>query len=537
VVVETGEREYRFAVELIRRWVRNNRPLEEVKNELDRIEPVAERLYEVGRDFFNRQQWEDAVRFFQVALERNPRHFRARLHLGEALLEMGQPDEATGELERAYELDQEEARLPLARALMAQAKAQESAGDEDSALAACERALQISPYERGAQRMQAAIWTRRGDLALEVDDYDAALDNYEKAVAALEDARGLTNERVEAQDKVREAHEQRAKAAEAAEDWDVAAGDYEWLVNRDADNPRWREALRYAEAQSAMEQAKWTRAQEILHEIVKERPDYKDAARLLAEAIAASRGEKKRLVTLPRWAWVTGIVIVAILLLLGGILIGQKILTLTPTSVTPAGKTPAQASTITPTETATRALIVTPIPSPTAAATGAPTSTPSSTPTAIATDTPTPTDRPTRTPTPTVTPTHTSAPTDTPTQSPTHTATPTASPPEPVVPEQGHTYKNPVTFQWSGFLRSGQEYQVIARHPGSGDSIESELLTNPNWEFNLPGEKYGEWRWKVLVMQEGRIVATSPEWMFWFRPDGPAPTEGPPSTNTPPPTP
>jgi len=113
----TGEREHRFAVELFRRWVRKNKPLREVKDELDRVEPVAERLYELGRDFFKRRRWETATRYFRDALEAYPGHFRARLHLGEALLELGQIDAAVDELERAHEMDPSEAKFALARAM------------------------------------------------------------------------------------------------------------------------------------------------------------------------------------------------------------------------------------------------------------------------------------------------------------------------------------------------------------------------------------------------------------------------------------
>ncbi len=204
--------------------------------------------------------------------------------------------------------------------------------------------------------------------------------------------------------------------------------------------------------------------------------------------------------------------------------------------------TPTPTPTATATDTATSTLTYTPTPTctftPTATDTPAATNTP--------TLTPTPTVTPTHTPTPTVpiataTPTFTLTPTATPTvpiatATPTYTPTPTASPLKLKAPVEGGTCRNPVTFEWSGSLRSDQAYRVTARHPGSEYSNESELLTDPNWEFNLPGEKYGEWRWTVSVVQEGETVATSPEWTFWFQPGGdtPTPTEGPPPTNTPP---
>jgi len=113
---EVGEQRHRFAVELLRRWVRLKKPVREVKDELDRVEPRAERLFRKGKTFFDRRQWEPAVRYFREALAAHPTHFRARLYLGEALLELGQTEAALTELERAYEMDPDEAKFALDRA-------------------------------------------------------------------------------------------------------------------------------------------------------------------------------------------------------------------------------------------------------------------------------------------------------------------------------------------------------------------------------------------------------------------------------------
>jgi tetratricopeptide (TPR) repeat protein len=181
-VLETaGEREYRFAVELFRRWVRLNKPVRDVKDELDRIEPVADRLYEIGRDYFNRRQWGNAVRFFEDSLNAYSRHFRARLYLGETLMEQGHVDEAVIELQKAYELDRDEARLSLARAFVAQAEVHEKSGDEEGALVASEKALEVSPHERTAQTLRKTIWERRSSTALAEHRLEDALYAYQKA--------------------------------------------------------------------------------------------------------------------------------------------------------------------------------------------------------------------------------------------------------------------------------------------------------------------------------------------------------------------
>jgi len=156
------------------------------------------------------------------------------------------------------------------------------------------------------------------------------------------------------------------------------------------------------------------------------------------------------------------------------------------------------------------------------------------TPKAIATPTPRPTSPPKATSTPTPKPTPSLEATSTRLPSPTPTATetpqprPTAAPttpprataPEPVAPSQGGTYPNPVTFQWNGSLGAGQSYQVTARHTESGQTVQSGLLAEQSWTASLPGERYGEWRWTVAVVQGGGTTATSSEWMFWFKPGG-----------------
>ena len=156
---------------------------------------------------------------------------------------------------------------------------------------------------------------------------------------------------------------------------------------------------------------------------------------------------------------------------------------------------------------------------------------------------PTPTPSPTPVP-PTALPTPLPTPTSTPTPTPTPTPVPSASPPEPVEPQQGRAYRNPVAFEWRGVLQPGQAYQVILYHVASGDVIQGGLTMEQNGTIDLPADMHGEWRWTVSVVQGEQILATSPEWMFWFDPWLPPtvfplgaertrPTPPPPPTPTP----
>jgi tetratricopeptide (TPR) repeat protein len=127
VLEEVGRREHGFAIELFRLWVRQNKPLCVVEDEVGWVAPLAGQLFVAGKGFFDESQWESAVRCFQDALDADPHHLQARLHLGEALLELGQVDDAVVELVQAHELDRERANPSLTRALAVQRQARDAA--------------------------------------------------------------------------------------------------------------------------------------------------------------------------------------------------------------------------------------------------------------------------------------------------------------------------------------------------------------------------------------------------------------------------
>ncbi len=188
VLEEDREGKYRFAVELFRCWLYENKPLHQVKDELDRVEPWAERLFSIGRDAHYRGHWEEAVDFFTRALKESPQHFRSQLYLGEVLLEQRRTKDAVTELERAYKLSPREAGSRLAHALVVYAREQEQAGYAKDAINICERALAVLPGDQEAQEMRIAILIRHRDALLEQDDVDAALDAHQKVEAKPEES-------------------------------------------------------------------------------------------------------------------------------------------------------------------------------------------------------------------------------------------------------------------------------------------------------------------------------------------------------------
>ncbi len=261
------EQEHRFAIELFRRWVRRRKPLPDVKEELDRVDPLADELYGIGREFFRRNQFQAAIRYFQDALAANPQHFHARLHLGETLLQLNRPDKAVAQLEKAYQQDREETRLLLTRALVAQASQKEGAGDKDGALAISEQALQVSPNNLAAQKIQNTILMER--LNAKAQNHEQAK-QWGKAAAIYEQLADQAYEK--------ESREKWKKAFERCNKEDILTHSFD-------------------EGIGALNKGDWQRAQTAFARVTHQQPDYavdkQLAARLLLQAVLKKPPRKR----------------------------------------------------------------------------------------------------------------------------------------------------------------------------------------------------------------------------------------------------
>ncbi len=170
---------YCFAVEMFRLWVKENRPLYATKDDLDSINIPAMRLFQAGESFFFQHKWEKAIDAFSQAIDNYPQHFRARLYKGEALLELNRFHAAVEVLSEAYQLDKVEARLPLARALLAYAQQMLNLNTPDEALRYAVKVLDLSPNEVAAQNVRSEALKRlrsRGKRTTRENEYSGELE-------------------------------------------------------------------------------------------------------------------------------------------------------------------------------------------------------------------------------------------------------------------------------------------------------------------------------------------------------------------------
>ncbi len=162
----TGEETYRFLVPMLRRWIRDHKPLSLAQDELDRINPRADRYYRLGQEELGDGKPEIAAGNFLSALRVNPEHLQARLDLAETYLEVGKLDQAVETYDEAFKRDDTRSRAGLVKALWARVAA---ASSEQDALADVERILELQPTNQAALERRAqlhdALKTKLSDWA------------------------------------------------------------------------------------------------------------------------------------------------------------------------------------------------------------------------------------------------------------------------------------------------------------------------------------------------------------------------------------
>ncbi len=145
---------YRFQVELLRRWIAENKPLGRTQDELDRLNPVADSLYQAGRGLYEQGDWPRARDLLQQALELNPSHMGALELLGEICLAQGELDAAQHYLERLADLAPGRARYRLKQIYLKRAA---QAATLEEQMTWYDRILALLPDDPDARAAQEAL--------------------------------------------------------------------------------------------------------------------------------------------------------------------------------------------------------------------------------------------------------------------------------------------------------------------------------------------------------------------------------------------
>ena len=173
-----------FVIYLLKIWLRKNRPMEQVREELTEVNPIANRYIEIGLEFMASGLYDKALESFQEALSIAPESIPAQVNI--AMLHMNQKafDKAVASFEKVLDIDDEDvvARGGLCDAHLALGDAALSKGRPKEAILSYQRVLSINQEHLEARHRMADISRQQAEKALENGKDEDALSAFSEAL-------------------------------------------------------------------------------------------------------------------------------------------------------------------------------------------------------------------------------------------------------------------------------------------------------------------------------------------------------------------
>ncbi|MEK8018195.1 MAG: AAA-like domain-containing protein [Candidatus Parabeggiatoa sp.] len=169
---------YRFRVELLRRWIKKNKPLSEEQRDWETLDETAYGHYQAAEPLYKIGQVDAALANVRKAVEKNPDHLRANKLLATILLEQNEVDEACEVLERLRKYQPQVAHPLLVQAWLKSAEASDSFKEQ---LELYEKILSIDSENKTAKNAIKTIWQTQAEEAYRGGELEKALEFYQKA--------------------------------------------------------------------------------------------------------------------------------------------------------------------------------------------------------------------------------------------------------------------------------------------------------------------------------------------------------------------
>ena len=247
---------FQFRVELLRHWLKDYKSLQRVQEELDRIEPVAENLFQAAKGMFQGQHVETAFIYAQQSVNLNPNHIGANELLGDILISKGNWDGAYTILKKLYKFYPRAAKNRLVQVLLEIAQVKK---DENDKLNIYEEILEIDVNNAQAKYKKDEIELKWAFREIDEVTHEASIleknKNYQDALSKLQK---LLNKFPNLYDGYDDVSRLQSKL--------------DLLV-------------KYDKAKTFLELKKYDEAQKLFGEIISLEPTYEDAAQLLIKAI------------------------------------------------------------------------------------------------------------------------------------------------------------------------------------------------------------------------------------------------------------
>ena len=303
--------ENRFVIGLLKLWLQRNRPIEQAREELTEVNPIANRYIEIGLEFRDSRVYDKAIESFQEALAIAKDNVQAQVNIALTYMDQKLYDKAVVEFEKALAMDDENvsARSGLCEAHLALGDAAMTRGRAKEATLSYQRVLTMNAEHTEARGRMAEISRQRAEKAL-VDGKD------EEALSAFAEALKFTPEdpaliervekvRAEKKAKVLAALLARSEKEAGAKNWEGAIKSLEEALSFEPDDASIQKKISevkaaqeksrldalLVKADAAAKSARWDEAIETLTAVLAAKPD--DAVEAKLTEVRAKQREAR----------------------------------------------------------------------------------------------------------------------------------------------------------------------------------------------------------------------------------------------------
>jgi WD40 repeat protein/tetratricopeptide (TPR) repeat protein len=299
-----------FTVDLMRLWLLENKPLERVIEELIEVSPIATRYIEIAEEFREAGNREEALDSYRRALRVDRQNLAAQVGIASLTYEEGDLPQAAEEYQKALDIDPEDigTRSGFCQSHLSLGDHLRDEGQLEEALGHYRQVLTINEQHLEARERLAAHQVQRGDQLRSEEQFDEATEAFEAALELTPEDPAITEKLAETQ------AAKRAKGLATlrdtgeehfqAERWQEATAcfqEYLSLEPEDEDavqavESRLAEAREqgelaalYGQAETALSEKRYAEAVSLLRQVINRDVGYKDATRLLTQAVELQR--------------------------------------------------------------------------------------------------------------------------------------------------------------------------------------------------------------------------------------------------------
>ncbi|MDO9088274.1 MAG: tetratricopeptide repeat protein [Anaerolineaceae bacterium] len=239
----------RFVIQLLKLWLLTNRPMDRVREELVQTNPIADRYIEIGDEYRERGENQQAIQSFEQALQVQPNNAHALSNIAAIQISQNENSEAAETFKKILAIDDENilARQGYSQTQLVIAQIALSEDREDDAEKAFKAILHFIPTNPEANKQLAALYVKQAEELLKNNQENKGYEKFNQAISLNPEDQSIKQryDKVVADKRAAQVQEwlEKAEKSLARQRWDEAASMVDEAINIDPENSELQKRL------------------------------------------------------------------------------------------------------------------------------------------------------------------------------------------------------------------------------------------------------------------------------------------------------